>query len=698
MSQVFLSYAREDTAWTRTLRDELAARGVSCWIDESDIPVSVPWMSEIEEGIADALLFVGVASEHWRESTACGIERDLADKTLTRTTMVGTDQPVAAAASVIERELGEVEPWEVERISVSRRSRAWAGSGRRRGALARGRSLRNARRILRRHLRQLDPVSRSYLEASERRRRRLVFAAVVTSVVLVFLIGVPAVASRFNEIADQRFAAANRNLADQAAQQEEIEYDPYLGLAAVADDRSSGYATHAQRARALAVAVPTSVRDAAGVTGWSSSRTAVSADGDRTAEVAANGTRVVVRDRNGAVVRSMRSTAPGIALSWSPDGATIAVIEQHAVEVLRVSDGVSLRALRGAVGSLDAVVWQRDSRHVLARNDADRAFAWTVFDGTRIAGRDTSGYLRIAYLSSGRTAAVAGNGDIVVFNTAGVAQQRIRPPVNPDLVTAGASDGHRVAGLAVVGYTTGVFIWDSSTGRKIWKHDVGCDASDLAFAGERVIVTCTDDHLASINLKTGTEQVVKSDDRWLSVTVSGSHIYLGSTSGDVAEASADLRTHTTVGSVACGAPIRLVLAAGHKVFGFGTDSSAIGCTSVSKVSGTGPPRTGIAPPVDSRYCVAAAARPDGRVLALGCDDGAVYVYGSNDLQPHWYGQATSGPIRSVTFAGSDALLVATRDGQITRVDLPGLSDAARRASAAAEVARAERLGLYRPRS
>jgi len=71
MSDVFLSYKREDAARVRKLVTALREAGLDTWWDE-DIPPSAPWEATIEKALADAKVVIvcwsptSVASENVR--------------------------------------------------------------------------------------------------------------------------------------------------------------------------------------------------------------------------------------------------------------------------------------------------------------------------------------------------------------------------------------------------------------------------------------------------------------------------------------------------------------------------------------------------------------------------------------------------------------------------------------------------------
>ncbi|HRF96744.1 MAG TPA: toll/interleukin-1 receptor domain-containing protein, partial [Aggregatilineales bacterium] len=62
MSDVFISYSREDKAFVALLREAFLKQSQEVWIDWESIPASQAWWDEIKRGIATANNFVVVMS------------------------------------------------------------------------------------------------------------------------------------------------------------------------------------------------------------------------------------------------------------------------------------------------------------------------------------------------------------------------------------------------------------------------------------------------------------------------------------------------------------------------------------------------------------------------------------------------------------------------------------------------------------
>jgi TIR domain-containing protein len=74
MKQLFVSYSRPDTEFTRRIAERLEADGLEAWVDWQDIPPSVDWMKEIQKGIEDADVFLFLVSPDSIASPICADE------------------------------------------------------------------------------------------------------------------------------------------------------------------------------------------------------------------------------------------------------------------------------------------------------------------------------------------------------------------------------------------------------------------------------------------------------------------------------------------------------------------------------------------------------------------------------------------------------------------------------------------------
>lgn len=74
MSDVFISYSRQNIAFAEALFDALSKRQISAWVDWKNIPRSAGWWSSIKRGIDEASTFIFIMSEASLASAVCTLE------------------------------------------------------------------------------------------------------------------------------------------------------------------------------------------------------------------------------------------------------------------------------------------------------------------------------------------------------------------------------------------------------------------------------------------------------------------------------------------------------------------------------------------------------------------------------------------------------------------------------------------------
>lgn len=74
MSDVFISYAREDSEFVKNLHDSLTKSGREVWVDWLSIPITADWWREVCSGIEATHTFVFVISPASLASPICNLE------------------------------------------------------------------------------------------------------------------------------------------------------------------------------------------------------------------------------------------------------------------------------------------------------------------------------------------------------------------------------------------------------------------------------------------------------------------------------------------------------------------------------------------------------------------------------------------------------------------------------------------------
>jgi hypothetical protein len=80
MSDVFISYSRQESLFANRIADELEKNGRTVWIDRKGIELTTDWWDEISRGIEGADNFVLVMSPSSLSSPVCHLEIELALK------------------------------------------------------------------------------------------------------------------------------------------------------------------------------------------------------------------------------------------------------------------------------------------------------------------------------------------------------------------------------------------------------------------------------------------------------------------------------------------------------------------------------------------------------------------------------------------------------------------------------------------
>src|SRR5215213_7658942 len=258
----FVSYSRRDQPFVVELKEALERRGRNVWIDADDIPPGAPWRRELGTGIEAADAFVFVISPDSVASPECAEE-------LTRATELGKRlvpvlyrdvRPLPdALASVqyidieksagLERSVEQLDAaietdhdWVREHTQWLARALRWDDGGRESSRLLRGAELDAAERWLARQAEGKKPpptpLQTQYVVAGrhgERRRLRTVIAWTLVALAVSVALGVLALLSR-NEAIAQRDQAHSRELAASAVSQLDVDPERSLLLALEAED------------------------------------------------------------------------------------------------------------------------------------------------------------------------------------------------------------------------------------------------------------------------------------------------------------------------------------------------------------------------------------------------------------------------------------------------------------------------------
>jgi WD40 repeat protein len=235
MDQVFISYARLDGPVVVPAGADLRAMGVRAWLDQRDIPVSVPWLEEVVSAIDGADVVVFCRSAHWDSSYACQLERDLAIERHKYIVEIRLDGPIPTAPRQLAHFIADAfhrrPPLVRQHSFLTERSAIWDRSDRAKGWMISGATLRVAQALQRRGDPPLTELAHNFLRACVRQRRRrrwTVAAAIVTTLLLLSACGLASVAETYHK---HLVSNANSVLAGVVPAQDALAKDIYLALA-----------------------------------------------------------------------------------------------------------------------------------------------------------------------------------------------------------------------------------------------------------------------------------------------------------------------------------------------------------------------------------------------------------------------------------------------------------------------------------
>jgi hypothetical protein len=80
MTDLFISYSRQDKIFAQQLHQALAAQGREVWIDYNDIPPAVDWRDEIRQNLEKTNAVVFMLSPDFLASAECGVELEIAEE------------------------------------------------------------------------------------------------------------------------------------------------------------------------------------------------------------------------------------------------------------------------------------------------------------------------------------------------------------------------------------------------------------------------------------------------------------------------------------------------------------------------------------------------------------------------------------------------------------------------------------------
>jgi TIR domain len=711
---VFVSYSRTDAEWVTRLVERLERGGKATWLDQRDIPLTLPWFEEIGEAIVAADLFLICDSPASRESTACGAEARLAFDAAKQSVEVEVGSDVDRAAAKALRAMAELGTDYKLRTELAVLARDWDRGGRERGALAPSRT---RRRLLRgAHVEPpLTTQERSFLRESRSRARR----RTAVSVVVGLTIGLSALTSIVVNAAQDKTARDNDEQAaaymQTHASLRKATDDPYGALSQAAAGGKSESAIDALVAAAGfevkvpddAFAVPASARrfatteigravivaDAGGdlwrrvtsardvrsarpVTALPREGTADRLHSLRARAIPDSGTVEVLRD--GVLWRRIEFSQHPAALQLSPDGRELAAGGGSFAEIADLRQGGIRTTVSGAVGPIRDLAWSEDGRRLWALG-RKLVVSWPVRDGLVLVDEPAARFEALLPAASDSAAwVVADDGElrqIAIDDGRVLARMRVPDEIH---AAAGAPDG----AVAALSGERGVWIVPlSAEGEPRLFRVPNCSLGRASFVdAETYYLPCLSGPVLQMSVK-------RADPlRRIKIGPAGAFAVRAMPGRGTLMAS-DTFAHLFAvppGGKArelfyspCGGTIsRIAIAANEQVVvPTGSGSGLASCVRRGRLVGDDPASASswsfdsVNDPVESALAEAAAVSDGGGAFAFGYSDGTVVVHPTVNILPARQITNVVGEIRDMYVAPHDRLLIATAAGIVQRVSL-----------------------------
>jgi WD40 repeat protein len=724
MRRIFLSYSRHNGERAQILVRALEREGLSVWLDNKDIPVSVSWYEEAKSAIEAADVVVECRSPAWEKSVACDLEHRHAAQLGKQ--VVGVAIETDTFETVMGRILDAVRACSAlvdAHTDVIVRSRHWDDLHRPAGLLFSGDSLQRARDLVARGTPALDALAREFVARSRRRqrtRRRWIALAAVVVFVLATTYGTSVIAGY---AVDQTIANSTEGFSELSREVDPDVFREMANAAAQVRDNGAAFAYRVRLVEALDVTTPAksylvgdgaavrlveplsgvpattpdedhsccpqiTAADGRRITGAESGALLI---GDKAAWQGANALSGAVKalastpelfavaHASDGVVKLLSSTdfsnqgtlvvrgAPG-ALAFSHTGRYLAVGFGAEVALFDTRSGRQLTTLRGSIGDVRQLVWSPQDDEVWAVAGNHRLSAWRWRHGRVLLDDPRTWFVSIAGpLADGRFVAVSRDGRLQLIEVEG------GPPLvlytsARDVVTAAASSR---SSTVAVGTQHSVVLYNlsSRTEREIELEN--CTPVGLSYSTDsnRLYAACLKSNVVlaidpNAATTVATNKVQNASSFSVITTASGA-VRVGTSEGKIVEFDRDLKRSREVLGDSCGMPIRAMshTADGAVMVFTGDGAGILGCMLNGRFDGQWTWNNYVVRGHTGRMGRAIGLRADGKIAAMGFSDGTVAFWSPDSELPSGSYHDFAGEVRGLQFTGDGRdIVVATNDG------------------------------------
>jgi hypothetical protein len=747
---VFVSYSRSDGQWVRALVKRLEHQRAEVWIDQEDIPVTVPWLAEVRDAIEEAALFVRCDSPEFRVSVSCSAEVGFAEQVAKPQFVIGVGSDLDDCAANIMRTLREIGPARAQKTELRVLARDWDRAGRPRNLLV-GRGYR--RRLASALKCPPDPTEteHGFLRACTTRTR----VRTLVTTVLVLLIAASFLTISVLHDAQNTINSDNSKLATAESQEQAglnlVDQDPYSGLQAAANDGGDETDAHADvitqaleeptpdiafsvpgarlfaarpvRAEVLVIGAagrewrhssaevdagqPATELSGSGVshaapTAAMSARTASAAGG---IAARSNPHSSVVRiTRHGRLWRTIDFDAVPDALALSPDGRFLAAAVGEQVEVADVAAAQVRTQLRGATGLLLDIAWSVDGSRIWALGDR-RVFSWLTGTAVTLVDNPAADFNSVLPATSTGDAWIVGMHRLTEISVATGTTLRVRT-LHDTLTSAGATPSGSLALVSGERY-----LWVVPLSGAAPPHHVtlrGCDLGRPTFASDTTAyVPCIGGSLLQLSLPSAAVTrviTVSSIGAFGATAVPGTGtVYVGDEAGYLYVVRGD--GAIPIQASECDAEVQHIAVgpSDRAVIPVGSGSGQGTCTVVGLLTVGDPPASPTSwtwnhlaePQEQSIYASAIAFSAHGGSFAIGYSNGTITMHPTVNLTPVLVDNTADGMIRDMLTLPDNDLIFVTNTGMVQRLPFCDscISNAALAKVAAGRLKLAQRLGL-----
>lgn len=688
MHHILISYSRADSAQVLPVVQQLRDAGLPVWIDERDIPCSVPWFKEIQSAILASSLVVVFDSPNWRDSPNCAAEAAQAAAVQVPVVYVQlVDSGPNDARRAIMEAVSGLDPDSDARTELRVLCHEWEEQDRPLSGLVGITQMARFRPVYADEAHPATELENAFATASLLKATLglvgkavgFVLFTAVTWAGIAILPG-PVKGALLSRLETQGSIDAQTlsRVAATTLSADALAGADYAQQAARRPDPVSGFQLDEALVNALANPLPVASTEKEAAQQEPLPRGVLQArshDGRWVATTQAGGrTLRILNSASGAVYRSIRTAGSVTALAFSPDDRTIACGTAGEVALYSIARGLLVQRYRGSPAPIRAIGWSSKERTINAKLLDGRTVTWLADLATTVRSEPGRWYTAAAPVPGTDTVAVLsrdGRVDVIDAGNWKILRGWDMGPGPSMRLAVSASASIAVLSPGSPGVVALLHAGKSSV---VVRDLPACDASDIAFSSdERSLLVACSQGVGVLDLQSWGIRITPDPMHWAvtSVAAAGDRIVAGTRSGALLQMQADgAISRSEARGVKCiGSMTHLaVLPDNSTVMNSGAGVGSSDCASTFELHDTGVSETLQLIGNEVRGGAASeaiAASPDGKYFARGYSDGSVRVCRADTEATSAILHGSMGSVRGIAFAGnSQELVVVTRDGDL----------------------------------